>query len=57
MINIQWLFFFIILERREQELRDIPEWRKFWKKIQKKEKGESKPEVVWERHFLQVKFF
>jgi len=38
--------------RREQELRDVPEWRKYWKRLLKKEK-DSKPEVVWERHFMQ----
>lgn len=40
-------------KRREQELRDIPEWKKFWKKIQKKEKTEKNPKIDWERHFLQ----
>ncbi|XP_017104861.2 RNA helicase aquarius [Drosophila bipectinata] len=38
--------------RREQELRDVPEWRKYWKRLLKKEK-DTKPEVIWERHFLQ----
>ncbi|XP_052836457.1 RNA helicase aquarius [Drosophila gunungcola] len=38
--------------RREQELRDVPEWRKYWKRLLKKEK-DSKPEVLWERHFMQ----
>lgn len=37
----------------EQELKAIPEWRRIWKKLQKKEKNEKKPEVEWERHFLQ----
>lgn len=49
-----------ILERLEQELREIPEWKKYWKKLQKKdEKGKRNPEIEWERHFLQnliVKF-
>lgn len=41
-------------KRREQELKTIPEWRKFWKKLQKKEKdGIKKPEIEFERHFLQ----
>eukprot|EP00099_Drosophila_melanogaster_P028280 NP_731647.3 uncharacterized protein Dmel_CG31368, isoform C [Drosophila melanogaster] len=38
--------------RREQELREVPEWRKYWKRLLKKEK-DSKPEVLWERHFMQ----
>lgn len=37
----------------EQELRNIPEWRKYWRKLQKKDQKEKKPEVEWERHFLQ----
>ncbi|XP_037949503.1 RNA helicase aquarius [Teleopsis dalmanni] len=40
-------------KRLDQELREIPEWRKYWKKLQKKEKGELKPNIAWERHFLQ----
>lgn len=43
-----------LLERRDQELRNIPEWRKFWKKLQKKENSEKKVRLDWERHFLQV---
>ncbi|KAH8294727.1 hypothetical protein KR018_002206 [Drosophila ironensis] len=39
-------------KRREQELRDVPEWRKYWKRLLKKEK-DTKPEVQWERHFMQ----
>ncbi|KAH8383163.1 hypothetical protein KR009_007124 [Drosophila setifemur] len=39
-------------KRREQELREVPEWRKYWKRLLKKEK-ETKPEVLWERHFMQ----
>ncbi|KAL7728499.1 hypothetical protein ACLKA6_012514 [Drosophila palustris] len=39
--------------RREQELRDVPEWRKYWKRLQKKEKDSPKPDVMWERHFMQ----
>ncbi|EDV30219.2 uncharacterized protein Dana_GF23169 [Drosophila ananassae] len=38
--------------RREQELREVPEWRKYWKRLLKKEK-DIKPEVLWERHFMQ----
>ncbi|XP_004519648.1 intron-binding protein aquarius [Ceratitis capitata] len=40
-------------KRLEQELREVPEWRKFWRRLQKKEKGNVKAEVEWERHFLQ----
>ncbi|XP_054727930.1 RNA helicase aquarius [Anastrepha obliqua] len=40
-------------KRLEQELREVPEWRKFWRRLQKKEKGVQNPEVEWERHFLQ----
>lgn len=40
-------------ERLEQELRETPEWKRYWKKLQKKEKNDKKPEVEWERHFLQ----
>ncbi|XP_017468597.1 PREDICTED: intron-binding protein aquarius [Rhagoletis zephyria] len=40
-------------KRLEQELREVPEWRKFWRRLQKKEKGVQMPEVAWERHFLQ----
>uniref|UniRef100_A0A1B0D9S2 RNA helicase aquarius N-terminal domain-containing protein n=1 Tax=Phlebotomus papatasi TaxID=29031 RepID=A0A1B0D9S2_PHLPP len=39
--------------RREQELRAIPEWKKFWKKLQKRDKPEMKEKLEWERHFLQ----
>lgn len=48
-----------IVERREQELKAFPEWRKFWKKLQKRDKPELKEKLEWERHFLQrlmVKF-
>jgi intron-binding protein aquarius len=40
--------------RREQELSLIPEWRKYWKKLQKRDKPEMKEKLEWERHFLQV---
>ncbi|XP_053671136.1 RNA helicase aquarius [Anopheles nili] len=40
-------------KRREQELNQIPEWRKFWKKLQKRENSERKATLSWERHFLQ----
>ncbi|XP_068154330.1 RNA helicase aquarius [Drosophila tropicalis] len=39
-------------KRREQELKDVPEWRKYWKRLQKKDK-DLKPEILWERHFMQ----
>nr|XP_019560772.2 RNA helicase aquarius-like [Aedes albopictus] len=39
--------------RREQELKEIPEWRKFWKKLQKRDKATDKERLEWERHFLQ----
>jgi intron-binding protein aquarius len=41
-------------KRREQELSMIPEWRKYWKKLQKRDKPEMKEKLNWERHFLQV---
>lgn len=37
----------------DHELRETPEWKRYWKKLQKKEKNDKKPEVEWERHFLQ----
>ncbi|XP_058466843.1 RNA helicase aquarius [Malaya genurostris] len=39
--------------RREQELKEIPEWKKFWKRLQKRDKPEMKEKFEWERHFLQ----
>ncbi len=45
-----------VIERREQELRAFPEWRKLWKKLQKRDKPEMKEKLDWERHFLQVSF-
>lgn len=41
-------------KRRDQELSSIPEWKKIWKKLQKREKPEVKEQLEWERHFLQV---
>lgn len=41
-------------KRREQELNAIPEWKKYWKKLQKRDKPEMKEKLEWERHFLQV---
>ncbi|ETN67992.1 aquarius [Anopheles darlingi] len=46
-------------KRREQELNQTPQWRKYWKKLQKRENPEQKEKLRWERHFLQnlmVKF-
>lgn len=31
----------------------MPEWRKYWKRLLKKEKDNAKPDVMWERHFMQ----
>ncbi|CAG2055356.1 unnamed protein product [Timema podura] len=39
--------------RREQELRSVPKWRKYWKLIQKRDKPELKTKLEWERRFLQ----
>lgn len=42
--------------RREQELRAVPEWRRFWRKLQKRDRTdapEQRERVEWERHFLQ----
>lgn len=41
-------------KRRDQELNAIPEWKKFWKKLLKRDKPEMKEKLDWERHFLQV---
>lgn len=41
-------------KRRDQELNSTPEWKKFWKKLQKRDKPEMKEKLEWERHFLQV---
>ncbi|PNF18780.1 hypothetical protein B7P43_G01661 [Cryptotermes secundus] len=45
--------------RREQELRAVPKWRKYWKLIQRKDTQEAREKLDWERRFLQrlmVKF-
>lgn len=47
-------------KRREQELNAIPEWKKYWKKLQKRSANDTpelKEKVEWERHFLQVNIF
>jgi intron-binding protein aquarius len=41
-------------KRRDQELNGIPEWKKYWKKLMKRDKPEMKEKLEWERHFLQV---
>lgn len=41
-------------KRRDQELNSIPEWKKYWKKLMKRDKPEMKEKLEWERHFLQV---
>lgn len=46
-------------KRRDAELAAAPQWKKFWKKLMKKEKAELKEQHDFERHFLQglmVKF-
>lgn len=45
--------------RREAELATTPQWKKFWKKLQKKDKPEQKEQLEFERFCLQklmVKF-
>ncbi|KAG8228111.1 hypothetical protein J437_LFUL000113 [Ladona fulva] len=45
--------------RREQELKAIPKWRKYWKLIKKKDNPDLLEQLQWERTFLQrimVKF-
>lgn len=44
-------------KRRDQELNSIPEWKKFWKKLQKRDKQDQKDKLDSERHFLQVSKF
>lgn len=46
-------------KRREAELAATPQWKKFWKKLTKKDKPELKEQLEFERYFLQrlmVKF-
>lgn len=46
-------------KRREAELAATPQWKRFWKKLQKKDKPEQREQLVFERFFLQrlmVKF-
>ncbi|XP_046401770.1 RNA helicase aquarius isoform X1 [Ischnura elegans] len=39
--------------RREQELKAVPKWRKYWKLIKKKDNPEMLEQLHWERTFLQ----
>lgn len=39
--------------RREQEFKNTPEWKKFWKKLRKRDRPEMVDELEYERHFLQ----
>lgn len=39
--------------RREQEFNSNQDWKKFWKKIMKKDKSGISKEIEWERCFLQ----
>ena len=38
--------------RREQELKLVPKWRKYWKVLQKKDSPELQAKLEWERKFL-----
>ncbi|XP_034238562.1 RNA helicase aquarius isoform X1 [Thrips palmi] len=38
--------------RREQELKLVPKWKKFWKVLQKKDSPELREKLEWERKFL-----
>lgn len=38
--------------RREYEFTRYPKWKKYWKIIQRKEKGENLEQLNWERMFL-----
>lgn len=40
-------------KRREAELNATPQWKKFWKKLMKKDRPEQKEQLEFERHFLQ----
>lgn len=51
--NLYKTYYLYFTERREQELKAIPQWKKFWKKLQKRDKPELKEKLEWERHFLQ----
>lgn len=39
--------------RREQELKKVPKWKKFWVKIHKRDCPETKEKLDWERKFLR----
>lgn len=40
-------------KRREAELASTPQWKKFWRKLQKKDKPEQREQLKFERFFLQ----
>lgn len=47
-------------KRREREFQSVPEWKRIWKKLRKRDKPETMEQLEYERHFLQnliVKFF
>ncbi|XP_022116250.2 RNA helicase aquarius [Pieris rapae] len=39
--------------RRNQEFKNVPKWRKYWRAIQKKDKPEMLDKLNWERRYLQ----
>ncbi|CAH4036922.1 unnamed protein product [Pieris brassicae] len=39
--------------RRNQEFKNVPKWRKYWRAIQKKDKPELLDKLNWERRYLQ----
>ncbi|XP_063707017.1 RNA helicase aquarius [Culicoides brevitarsis] len=43
----------LLPKRREQEFKNTPEWKKFWKKLRKRDKPEMAEQLEYERHFLQ----
>lgn len=43
----------LLPKRREEEFASIPEWKKFWKKLMKKDNPELKEKLEWERHYMQ----
>lgn len=47
------MFLSFLSERRDQEFKSIPEWKKFWKRLRKRDKPEMAEQLEFERHFLQ----
>jgi len=46
--------YYFFQSRRDQELRAVPKWRKYWKLIHKKDAAEKdRSKLDWERRFLQ----